>query len=93
MKPAPPLTLLPAGREWRVIQAPDYRVMTGYMCNASDDEGGWLRCGLPCVATRETTDTGRLTKNLYGEPRCERHLGSIRWVEGDRVMQWRAVTP
>lgn len=91
MKPPPPLTLLPPGHEWRVIVASDWHPLTGWQCVAASGEGDWRRCGEPSVATCETTDIGTQSRHAHGETRCADHIGSIRWVDGDRVMQWRAV--
>lgn len=96
MKPQPPASLLPDGHEWHVIVAPDWRAMPSgrrYICVFQRGFGSQDVCGEPAVAVCAMTLLGRPSNrtDIGGEPFCDAHMGSIRWIDGDRVMQWRAI--
>lgn len=89
MKPAPAAELLPTGHEWRVIAPDDWWPLAGLKCRAGiDDE--YAMCNEPSIASSSTTLDGRSTARSQGVPYCAEHIGSIRWIDGDRVMAWRA---
>lgn len=92
MKPQPPVELLPDGHEWRVITVEDWWPTRGYALQCRAGIGAdFEMCGKPSVAASSTTLEGHTTVRRQGVPYCADHIGSIRWVDGDRVMQWRAV--
>jgi hypothetical protein len=71
---------LPAGWTWHVVHRDDWTVADRGPCWA--ETGEHRRCGQRAVAA-----------DLNGRhPRgyCAQHLGWHRWVDGDRVMAWRA---
>ena len=91
MKPAPPpLSLLPAHHEWRVIPAIGWEIATRpHHCLYDVGIDRRLSCGEPAVAVRTLTNNDKPRRDLAGY--CAGHLGSTRWIAEGRVWQWRAV--
>jgi hypothetical protein len=83
--------LLPPGHEWVAVPASGWAVVQPprkLKCLYGKTSGSVEPCLAAAVATCGTSDDGRAVKTPTG--RCIAHIGAIRWIDGDTVMQWRA---
>lgn len=85
MKPQPPADLLLRNQQWTVVEPEDWRIADG-QC------GDW-DCREPAVAA-ELLNHHRVRGDEEPGPqwvrRCDQHLGTIRWRDGDAIKAWRA---
>lgn len=84
MKPSPPDSLLLRNQAWIVVEAP-WGVLTGSLQNQ------FLCSGYRCnqVGVIFCLDETK----FFTEALCVEHMGSHRWIEDGKVMQWKADPP
>lgn len=84
MKPSPPDHLLAGGQSWTVVEAP-WGLLPGPFKERIGCSG--YQCDMDAVIY--SLDDSR----IIAEALCVEHLGMHRWIDGNKVMQWKADPP